>query len=50
MKYADDLIGLFNAGMQLNEKGYYITELIFGLYAAVSLQKAVRSRTLKVFI
>lgn len=38
------LIGLFNAGMQLNEKGYYFAVLIFGLYAAVSLQKAVRDR------
>jgi uncharacterized membrane protein YiaA len=38
------LIGLFNAGMQLNEKGYYFAVLIFGLYAAVSLQKAVRDK------
>lgn len=38
------LIGLYNAGMQLNEKGYYFAILIFGLYSAVSLQKAVRDR------
>jgi uncharacterized membrane protein YiaA len=38
------LIGLFNATMQLNEKGYYFAVLIFGLYAAVSLQKAVRDK------
>lgn len=38
------LIGLFNAGMELNEKGYYFAVLIFGLYAAVSLQKAVRDK------
>lgn len=38
------LIGLFNAGMELNEKGYYFAILIFGLYAAVSLQKAVRDK------
>lgn len=38
------LIGLFNAGMELNEKGYYFAILIFGLYAGVSLQKAVRDR------
>lgn len=38
------LIGLYNAGMQLNEKGYYFAILIFGLYAAVSLQKAVRDK------
>lgn len=38
------LIGLFNAGMELNEKGYYFAVLIFGLYSAVSLQKAVRDK------
>ena len=38
------LIGLYNAGMELNEKGYYLTLLIFGLYSAVSLQKAVRDK------
>lgn len=38
------LIGLFNATMELNEKGYYFAILIFGLYAAVSLQKAVRDK------
>lgn len=39
------LIGLFNATtMELNEKGYYFAVLVFGLYAAVSLQKAVRDK------
>lgn len=38
------LIGLFNATMELNEQGYYFAILIFGLYAAVSLQKAVRDK------
>ncbi|GIO22081.1 inner membrane protein YiaA [Oceanobacillus sp. J11TS1] len=38
------LIGLFNASMELNEKGYYFAVLIFGLYSAVSLQKVVRDR------
>lgn len=38
------LIGLFNAQMELNEKGYYFTVLMFGLFAAVSLQKTVRDR------
>lgn len=37
-------IGLFNATMELNEKGYYFAVLVFGLYAAVSLQKAVRDK------
>ncbi len=41
---ASYLIGLFNAGMQLNEKGYYLALLLFGLFAAVSLQKSVRDR------
>ncbi len=35
-------IGLWNANMLLNEKGYYFTVLMYGLFAAVSLQKAVR--------
>jgi len=35
------IIGLWNAEMQLNEKGYYFTVLMFGLFAAISLQKAV---------
>jgi uncharacterized membrane protein YiaA len=38
------LIGLFNATMELNEKGYYFAVLVFGLYSAVSLQKAVRDK------
>ncbi|TFW16638.1 hypothetical protein E4L96_15955 [Massilia arenosa] len=38
------LIGLWNADMQLNEKGYYFTLLLYGLFAAVSLQKTVRDR------
>ncbi|HEY8024562.1 MAG TPA: inner membrane protein YiaA [Burkholderiaceae bacterium] len=36
--------GLWNATMQLNEKGYYFTLLMFGLFAAVSLQKSVRDK------
>lgn len=38
------LAGLWNANMQLNEKGYYLTLLLYGLFAAVSLQKSVRDR------
>ena len=38
------LIGLWNAEMLLNEKGYYLTVLLYGLFAAVSLQKSVRDR------
>ncbi len=42
------MIGLFNARMELNEKGYYFTLLVFGLFAAVSLQKTVRDRAEKI--
>lgn len=38
------MYGLSNATMQLNEKGYYLTVLLYGLFAAVSLQKSVRDR------
>ena len=38
------LIGLWNADMQLNERGYYFTVLMFGLFAAISVQKAVRDQ------
>lgn len=38
------LVGLWNAQMQLNEKGYYFTILMYGLFSAVSLQKSVRDR------
>ena len=38
------LIGLWNAQMQLNEKGYYFVILMYGLFSAVSLQKSVRDR------
>ena len=37
-------VGLFNANMYLNEKGYYFTILMYGLFSAVSLQKAVRDQ------
>lgn len=38
------LVGLWNAQMPLNEKGYYFTVLMYGLFSAVSLQKSVRDR------
>ncbi len=37
-------VGLWNANMYLNEKGYYFTILLFGLFSAVSVQKSVRDR------
>lgn len=38
------IIGLFNAQMLLNEKGYYLILILYGLFAAVSLQKIVRDK------
>jgi uncharacterized membrane protein YiaA len=38
------VVGLWNAPMALNEKGYYFTVLMYGLFSAVSLQKSVRDR------
>ena len=37
-------IGLWNANMELNEKGYYFTILLFGLFSMISVQKSVRDR------
>lgn len=37
-------VGLWNAELQLNEKGFYFTVLMYGLFSAVSLQKSVRDR------
>ncbi|SFN15523.1 Uncharacterized membrane protein YiaA [Paenimyroides ummariense] len=37
-------VGLWNAAMQLNEKGYYFTILLFGLFAVISVQKTVRDK------
>ena len=38
------IIGLWRSDMQLNEKGYYFTVLMQGLFSVVSLQKAVRDK------
>jgi uncharacterized membrane protein YiaA len=38
------LIGLVGSDMLLNEKGYYFTVLMFGLFAVISVQKSVRDR------
>ena len=34
--------------MMLNEKGYYFTILLFGLFSIISVQKAVRDRLEKI--
>jgi len=38
------VLGLFNAQMALNEKGYYLIILLYGLFSMVSLQKSVRDQ------
>jgi len=38
------LTGLIKSSMELNEKGYYFTIIMFGLFAVVSLQKSVRDK------
>lgn len=38
------LVGLWNAEMEMNEKGFYFTILAFGMYSAISIQKCVRDR------
>lgn len=38
------LIGLWRSNMLLNEKGFYFTVLMFGIFAVVSVQKSVRDR------
>lgn len=37
-------IGLFNAHMTLNEKGYYLCIILYGLFSMVSLQKTIRDK------
>lgn len=38
------LIGLWRSDMLLNEKGFYFTVLMYGLFSVVSVQKSVRDR------
>lgn len=38
------LIGLWRAELALNEKGYYFTILMYGLFSVISVQKSVRDR------
>jgi uncharacterized membrane protein YiaA len=44
------VIGIWNADMMLNEKGFYITVLMYGLFSAVSLQKTVRDQLEGLFV
>lgn len=38
------IVGLWNAEMEMNVKGYFFTVLMFGLFAVVSVQKSVRDK------
>lgn len=38
------LIGLWRSNRLLNEKGFYFTVLMFGIFSVVSVQKSVRDR------
>jgi uncharacterized membrane protein YiaA len=44
------IIGLLYVNMELNEKGYYLALLVFGLFSAVSLQKTLRDRLENIFV
>jgi uncharacterized membrane protein YiaA len=37
-------IGLWNSTLAISEKGFYFTILMYGIFSAVSLQKAVRDK------
>ncbi|SMQ95692.1 YiaA/YiaB family inner membrane protein [Xanthomonas fragariae] len=39
-----DVLGLWNAATMRNAKGYDVTLLLFGVFAAVSIRKRVRDR------
>ncbi|WP_436536776.1 inner membrane protein YiaA [Actinoplanes sp. HUAS TT8] len=41
------IVGLWNSGMQLNEKGFYGLAFVLALYAAVAVQKNVRDSLYK---
>lgn len=38
------LTGLWRSDMLMNEKGFYFTVLLFGIFSVVSVQKSVRDR------
>ncbi|WP_231292491.1 inner membrane protein YiaA [Leptospira meyeri] len=44
------IVGIWNADMMLNEKGFYVTILMYGLFSAVSLQKTVRDQLEGLFV
>lgn len=38
------MVGLWNATIQLSEKGFYFAVLVLGFYSTISLSKAVRDK------
>ena len=38
------LVGLWNASLELNEKGYYFTVFLLAMFSAVTLQKTIRDK------
>lgn len=44
------MIGIWNSGMALSEKGFYLTVLMYGLFSSVSLQKTVRDQLEGLFV
>ncbi len=44
------LVGLWRSDLVLNEKGYYFTIIMYGLFSAVSVQKCVRDRLEGLFV
>ena len=43
-------VGLWRSELLLNEKGYYFTVIMYGLFSAVSVQKSVRDRMDGIFV
>ncbi|HMV77878.1 MAG TPA: inner membrane protein YiaA [Leptospiraceae bacterium] len=44
------IIGIWSTKMMLNEKGFYLTVLLYGLFSSVSLQKTVRDQLEGLFV
>jgi uncharacterized membrane protein YiaA len=43
-------VGLWRSDMQINEKGYYFAVIMYGLFAAISVQKSVRDRLMNIAV
>ncbi len=38
------MVGLWNANMEMSQKGFFFVVLLFGLFSAISVQKSVRDK------